>query len=192
MGKQILAAMDHAHSNKIVHRDLNLQNILVNGANELKVIDYGFAFEESDKRITRSCGTPDYLAPEMVWPLCDHNDQAWCGCNDAKNPYYLYDRGIDMWAVGVIAFKLLSGDFPLDINDGEYDNLLRYACGDNTKIKPIPSFISEEAKDFIRKCLTLSDRETAADAIKHPWFKKEYLTVKKLKGETLKSQTETK
>jgi len=54
------------HKRGIVHRDLKLQNILISDSFELKIIDFGFAFRESGKRVNNFCGTLSYMAPEII------------------------------------------------------------------------------------------------------------------------------
>jgi serine/threonine protein kinase len=64
---QIVLAVGYLHSKGIVHRDLKLENILVDQHGYLKIIDYGLAKMLKDDELAVSfCGTPEYLAPEMV------------------------------------------------------------------------------------------------------------------------------
>jgi serine/threonine protein kinase len=64
---QIIMAVGYLHSKGIMHRDLKLENILVDEAGYLKIIDYGLAKTLKPNEVSKTfCGTPEYLAPEMV------------------------------------------------------------------------------------------------------------------------------
>ena len=80
----------------IVHRDIKLQNILLKDGLEVKLIDFGFAFVETGEKVSNFCGTPSYMAPEIVQRR-DH-----------------YGKPTDVWSLGVLLFKMLIGTFPFE------------------------------------------------------------------------------
>ena len=96
--KQIVSAVNYMHSLGLVHRDLKLENILINdtaGLNEIKIIDFGFATNcQEGHKLSMFCGTPCYMDPDLT-----------------KNKKYS-GQGVDVWALGVILYLLLTGGIP--------------------------------------------------------------------------------
>jgi len=91
---QIVMALGYLHSKGIAHRDLKLENVLIDQDGYVKIIDYGLAkiIKEDDLAMS-FCGTPEYLAPEMV----THSG---------------HDMNVDWWALGVLTYELLIGVTP--------------------------------------------------------------------------------
>lgn len=91
---QIVMAIGHLHSKGIMHRDLKLENVLVSESGYLKIIDYGLAKLSSDTSLAQTyCGTPEYLAPEMIQGTG-------------------HDQTVDWWAVGILTYELMIGGTP--------------------------------------------------------------------------------
>jgi serine/threonine protein kinase len=89
---QLLAAMKYLHNRGVYHRDLKMTNVLIDDKRNIKLIDFGFA-DNKDQELTSYCGTPSYMAPEIV----------------EKRGYR--GKHVDVWALGVILFKLLTGEY---------------------------------------------------------------------------------
>ena len=91
---QIVLAIGELHSKGIMHRDLKLENILVDHRGYLKIIDYGLAKIISGDELAMSyCGTQEYLSPEMI---------------EGKG----HDKSVDWWALGVLMYELLTSMTP--------------------------------------------------------------------------------
>jgi len=91
--------MKYIHSKKIVHRDFKIENVLINSDLLIKIIDFGFSLViPKDRHINKGfCGTPSYMAPEIL-----NNEPQ--------------DFAVDMWAIGVFLYKLITGKFPFSLN----------------------------------------------------------------------------
>jgi polo-like kinase 1 len=97
----MLSAIKYMHKNKIIHRDLKLGNLFLSEKMEIKIGDFGLAtkveFEGERKRTV--CGTPNYIAPEIL---------------ESKNGH---SYEVDIWSLGVIIYTLLIGKPPFETND---------------------------------------------------------------------------
>ena len=94
--KQIVEGINYLHSNNFIHRDIKLENILIDKKNkQIKIIDFGFSVcVQSDKKLCMFCGTPSYMAPEIV----------------SKQDYN--GKFVDIWALGILLYTMLCGKFP--------------------------------------------------------------------------------
>jgi calcium-dependent protein kinase len=158
--KQMLCAVRYLHSKGIIHRDLKLENFLFSSTaedSELKMIDFGLSKHFRYGEIQHEAvGTPYTVAPEVI----------------RGN----YDEKCDIWAIGVIAFLLLSGDPPFG-GCGGPEPLLTVRSNILSGLfsfepEEVWSLVSERAQDFIRELLVLDTkkRPTAQNAQTHPWI----------------------
>lgn len=93
--KQITEALQYCHKKCITHRDIKLENLLMDENKNIKLIDFGFStYMPNDQKVKMFCGTPSYMAPEIVLK------KEYCG------------PPADIWALGVLLFALLCGYFP--------------------------------------------------------------------------------
>ncbi|KAJ6822790.1 serine/threonine-protein kinase Aurora-3 [Iris pallida] len=144
-------ALVYCHEKKVIHRDIKLENLLLDIEGQLKIVDFGWAVQSSAKRHTM-CGTIDYLAPEMV----------------EKREH---DHNVDNWTLGILCYEFLYGVLPFEAED-QYDTFRRILKVD-LKFPPSPR-ISDEAKDLINKLLVKdsSKRLSFQRILEHPWIVK--------------------
>ena len=157
---QLISGVWYIHQCKIVHRDLKLENLLLDRNRNVIITDFGFAnrFEHrSDDLMQTSCGSPCYAAPELVI-----SEGAYVG------------SAVDIWSCGVILYAMLAGYLPFDDDpanpDGDNINLL-YKYIVNTPLS-FPDYISREARDLLSIMLQ-PDPQRRADlslVMQHPWL----------------------
>ena len=106
--RKIVLAIKYCHDANISHRDIKFDNILVSEQNEIKIIDFGFAVKRANntERISNFCGTPNFMAPEIIKRVAYDPSKA------------------DVWALGVLLYKLVMDRYPFASNSDQELNLL--------------------------------------------------------------------
>lgn len=150
---QMASALRYLHRKHVIHRDIKPENILVGIHDEIKISDFGWSVHAPTHRRATLCGTLDYLPPEMIKSGSKDN---W------------YDEKVDLWSLGVLTYEFLVGEAPFE--DTPVMTQRRIARADMT----IPSFVSPEARDLIKKLLVLDPekRLPLEDVQQHPWILK--------------------
>lgn len=155
--QQLINAIDYCHSRSVYHRDLKIENLLLDTGGNLKVSDFGLsAISEqvkADGLLHTTCGTPNYVAPEVI------KDKGYDGAP------------ADLWSCGVILFVMLAGFLPFE--DDNVTSLYEKISGAQYNC---PSWFSDGAKKLIARILdpNPSTRITIAQLLKDQWFKKGY------------------
>jgi len=148
--KQLVDGVSYLHKNNIAHRDLKLENILIDDNKNIKVIDFGFSLvTPRNKPLNVCCGTPSYMAPELI----------------AKKNYY--GHLVDIWALGILLFVLLSGYFPFKApTNGELYNKI------TSGQYQIPDNLSSDVKSLIKRMLRMNphERPSAQEILNDKWI----------------------
>ncbi|KAF2149994.1 serine/threonine-protein kinase Eg2 [Myriangium duriaei CBS 260.36] len=147
---QMAAALKYLHKKHVIHRDIKPENILVGIHGEIKISDFGWSVHAPNNRRQTMCGTLDYLPPEML----RGKDENW------------YNEKVDLWSLGVLTYEFLVGEAPFE--DTPVMTQRRIARGEMS----IPSFVSAEARDLIKKLLVLDPekRIPLSEVQSHPWI----------------------
>ncbi|XP_042041349.1 SNF1-related protein kinase catalytic subunit alpha KIN10-like [Salvia splendens] len=147
--QQIIAGVEYCHRNNVVHRDLKLENLLLDEKGNVKIADFGLSNIMKDGNLLRTaCGSPNYAAPEII----------------SAQPY---GPEVDIWSCGIILYALLCGALPFD--DTNIPFLFK-------KIKAgrysLPDQLSAGACDLIKRILVVDPtrRLTIHGIRQHPWF----------------------
>ncbi|RMZ76556.1 hypothetical protein DV737_g4753, partial [Chaetothyriales sp. CBS 132003] len=150
---QMAAALKYLHQKHVMHRDIKPENILVGIHGEVKISDFGWSVHAPNNRRQTMCGTLDYLPPEMLKPGSMDN---------------FYNEKVDLWSLGVLTYEFLVGEAPFE--DTPVMTQRRIARGDMS----IPTFVSAEARDLIKRLLVLDpDKRIPLEEVqKHPWIVK--------------------
>ncbi|EEU46585.1 uncharacterized protein NECHADRAFT_68629 [Fusarium vanettenii 77-13-4] len=150
---EVTLALEYLHSKNVIYRDLKPENLLLDRHGHLKITDFGFAKRVPDKTWTL-CGTPDYLAPEVV---------------SNKG----YNKSVDWWSLGILIYEMLCGYTPFWDSGSPmkiYENILK------GKVK-YPAYVNADAQNLLERLITADLTKRLgnlyggpADVKNHPWF----------------------
>jgi len=162
---QLVSAVYSMHLRGVLHRDLKIENFLLDQQGDLKIVDFGLSNCLSDDgleawnragicplMLTTYCGSPAYAAPELL----------------AQKPY---GAQIDVWSIGVNMFAMLTGNLPYNM---ERLNIIdMYHKMMERRMMPFPKHVTREARDLIIQLLdpVPETRITLKEAINHPWLR---------------------
>ena len=169
--RQIILGIQHIHSKNVVHRDIKLENILIDFDNNVKICDFGIGkvLENEDELLYDKCGTPMYMAPEIILANDDNGYKGF---------------PVDIWSSGITLYIMLSGSLPFIKNKNnnkedmalnsikDKNNIFLQNQIVNVKPKEIEN-ISIEAKNLLKGLLNKnpSKRLTCSQILNHPWLK---------------------
>ena len=151
---QIIRALRYLHNHRIIHRDLKLGNLFLTSKLELKLGDFGLAakLEYDGQRRKTVCGTPNYVAPEILEKKNGHSYE------------------VDIWSLGVVIYTMLFGVPPFDAND---EKVIYKKIKTNSYKFPENIKVENSAKKLISSLLNLdpSKRPSLDVIIEHDFFK---------------------
>ena len=148
--QQIISGIEYLEKLKIVHRDIKLENIIIEDNKNIKILDFGLSnFYQKNNILYSSCGSLCYASPEMV------EGKKYSG------------SCVDIWSSGIVLFAMLCGYLPF--TDSNEQKLFKKIVEGKLYF---PHFLSEQAKDLLNKVLTKDPlkRITINKIKKHPWF----------------------
>ncbi|KAG7468790.1 kinase C theta type [Solea senegalensis] len=134
---EIICGLQFLHSKGIIYRDLKLDNVLLDSDGHIKIADFGMCKEnmQDDTRTSTFCGTPDYIAPEILLGQ-------------------KYNTSVDWWSFGVLLYEMLIGQSPFHGRDEE--QLFQSIRTDN----PVyPRFLNKHSKDILVKLFVREPEE---------------------------------
>eukprot|EP00041_Stephanoeca_diplocostata_P022259 m.529028 g.529028 ORF g.529028 m.529028 type:complete len:716 (-) comp22016_c0_seq1:1266-3413(-) len=130
---EICLGLWYLHDHKVLYRDLKLDNVMLSATGHVKIADFGMCKENIPKggRTSTFCGTPGYLAPEII----------------QEKPY---GASVDWWALGVLMYEMMIGDSPFEADDD--DELFHIICHSKPDVRSLP----QSARDVVNGFLTKS------------------------------------
>jgi aurora kinase, other len=144
---QLAKALEYCHKQKIIHRDVKIDNILLDTDNNLKLADFGFSTVLGNSTLNEYCGTLDYISPEML--NCD-----------------FYNENVDIWSLGICTYELLVGNTPF--KEESYDDTFNRILNIDLTL---PKTLSKDVTDFLLRILCTRDkRMNLIDILNHPWI----------------------
>lgn len=148
---QVVESIKACHKSGVIHRDIKLDNILLNADfTEIKICDFGVSrFAKSGERYNEQCGTPAYLAPEII-------------ANQGYEPFY-----VDIWSMGVLLFAMVSASVPFKAKTlADLQKMILVGKYET------PPYFSHNLADLISKMLNPvpSHRISLEDMQRHGWF----------------------
>jgi len=152
---QIMYGLQYCHEEDIVHRDIKLENVLIDYTGTVRLIDFGLAAMASPNKWLRvHCGSPSYAAPEIV------------GRKSYLGP------AVDVWSSGIVLFAMVCGYLPFQSPTGNKQELCEKILRGRLKT---PDWLSEPLCDLLSKMLCKKPelRLTIDEVLNHPWCRDE-------------------
>ncbi|XP_030370301.1 cAMP-dependent protein kinase catalytic subunit 2 [Scaptodrosophila lebanonensis] len=151
---QVLLGLEYMHRMSLLYRDLKPENILLDAKGYIKLTDFGFA-KRVEGRTATLCGTPEYLAPEII----------------QLKPY---NKSVDWWAFGILVYEFVAGRSPFSAHNRDVIMMYSKICMGDYRV---PTYFTTQLKSLVENlvCVETAKRlgSTGDDAIElknHAWF----------------------
>ena len=152
--RQIVYGLAHCHCRSVLHRDIKLDNILLDNDGEIKICDFGVSrVIKKNQRITEQCGTPAYIAPEII------SDIGYEGFT------------ADTWSLGVLLYAMVCGTVPFKAQN--MHDLHKIITNGSFAFPPqVEQSLSYDCKNLISRMLMLKpkDRISIPEILSHQWM----------------------
>ncbi|KAK9809119.1 hypothetical protein WJX72_009585 [[Myrmecia] bisecta] len=173
--RQFIGAVEYCHQHCVAHRDLKLDNTLLDSSNPpvIKLCDFGFAKTwTADANMYTHIGTPVYMSPELI---------------NSRNGVRGYDgKSVDVWASGVLLIVMLLGTFPFDHTEHPDPNTseahlevwlqqVRSRWSEIPHIRQAVEKLSKDCMDLLNRIFVIDEKKriTVAEIKQHPWYLRE-------------------
>ncbi|XP_041463325.1 serine/threonine protein kinase OSK1-like [Lytechinus variegatus] len=153
--RQLVTAVDHMHHLDVIHRDIKIENFLLDNDQNLKVIDFGLSnILGYDGLLRTQCGSPAYAAPEIF-------------CNSSYGP------AVDIWSIGVNMYAMLTGELPFVVDPPNNMTKLHSRIMQGATI---PDTLTKDCRYLLQRLLEPKelDRIKLPDIMRHPWMNRGY------------------
>ncbi|KAM7361528.1 cAMP-dependent protein kinase catalytic subunit 2 isoform 2-T2 [Cochliomyia hominivorax] len=152
---QVFMGLEYLHKMSLLYRDLKPENILLDNAGYIKITDFGFAKKVETRTLTL-CGTPEYLAPEII----------------QSKPY---GCSVDWWSFGILIYEFVAGNSPFAPHNRDVMVMYTKICEGSYKM---PTYFSAPLKDLVEHLLQVDMSKRFGNLINgnkdikdHAWFK---------------------
>ncbi|KAK6072538.1 Serine/threonine-protein kinase RAD53 [Seiridium cupressi] len=180
MARQLIDALGYLHDNKITHRDVKPDNILIQSTHPfvVKLTDFGLSkmIDTEQTFLKTFCGTLLYCAPEVYSEYGTYDDMGRRVRQRDRRPFNRerYDHAVDVWSLGGVLFYAMTGQPPFPVRNGtSYTELLHHIMTQPLVIAPLlEQNISTNGIDFLRRMIDRrpETRATIAELQSHPWL----------------------
>ena len=163
---QLVSAVSFMHSKGVGHRDIKPENMLLTSDGNLKIADFGlaalFEYKGARKLSTTFCGSPPYIAPEVI--ACSTRGQN-------KGSGYHPDL-VDIWSCGIVLFVLLAGNTPWDSPTDDSYEFHEYLTTNSRPSDELWQKLPPATLSLLRGMLTVDpkSRFSLEDVRRHPWY----------------------
>lgn len=168
----IISAIKYLHSKSVIHRDLKLENIMINpNTKSIKIIDYGFSIISDNMNWSTICGSFEYLSPEILQDIIKHNNR-----QDQDIVYSKYSIQSEVWSIGVILYGMIFCRLPF--YHQSKIKLFNLILNADLSLSPESVIINDNLKNLLLSMLDKNpqDRIEFDKISQHPFIEKFFIS----------------